>query len=200
VSTGRHGTPAPEFESQKLDQALIRSLAHPLRIRILEVMQTRAASPVELSRQFRLSVGVVSYHVNVLRQTKAIAWVRNGKARGAVEHFYRANPWSSIADQQWRRVPIAIRSGITSEAIRTFVAKAGEALDAGTIDSRDETTLNWMPVSVDERGWAEIAEIFDRARSEIMAVAAQSRDRLGSRNGIPMVTAMAAFETPPSSP
>jgi hypothetical protein len=86
---------------------------------------------------------------------------------------------------------------VTDEAIRTFVAKVGAAVDADTIDSREDTTLNWMPMMVDDRGWRETAEILDRALRELMTVAADSRERLGEADGIPVVTAMAAFEAPP---
>jgi hypothetical protein len=73
----------------------------------------------------------------------------------------------------------------------------GAALDADTIDSREDTTLNWMPITVDEQGWRETAEILDRALRELMEVATASRERLGGEDGIPVVTGMAAFEAPP---
>jgi hypothetical protein len=38
---------------------------------------------------------------------------------------------------------------VTGEALRSFVAKVGAALDADTIDSREDTTPNWMPITVD---------------------------------------------------
>jgi hypothetical protein len=41
------------------------------------------------------------------------------------------------------------------------------------------------------------AEILDRALRELMTVATDSRERLGEADGIPIVTAMAAFEAPP---
>ena len=88
---------------------------------------------------------------------------------------------------------------MTSEAIRTFIEKVAAAIDADTIDSREDTTLNWMPMTVDEQGWRETAEILDRALQELMVVAAASRERLGGEPGIPVVTGMAAFETPPGS-
>ena len=96
-----------------------------------------------------------------------------------------------------RRVPLSVRAGVTSEALRTFAAKIGTAIDADTIDRREDTTLNWMPISVDEQGWRETAEILDRALRELMTVAAASRERLGGEAGIPVVTGLAAFETPP---
>jgi hypothetical protein len=88
---------------------------------------------------------------------------------------------------------------VTDEAIRTFVAKIGAAVDADTIDSREDTTLHRMPMVVDDRGWQETAEILDRALEELTA-AGDSRRRPGESDGIPLATAVAAFEAPPERP
>ncbi|HEY2053275.1 MAG TPA: helix-turn-helix domain-containing protein [Solirubrobacterales bacterium] len=186
---------APDGES--IDQNLVRALAHPMRVQILEALQGRTASPTELAREFRESLGVVSYHTNALLDIECIEQVRTRPRRGTIEHFYTARPRSFIGHQDWRRAPLSVRGGVTGEALRTFVAKVGAALDADTIDSREDTTLNWMPVTVDERGWRETAEILDRALQELMEVASASRERLGGDDGIPVVTALAAFEAPP---
>jgi DNA-binding transcriptional ArsR family regulator len=190
----------PETHStdrETIDQDLVRALAHPMRVRILEALQGRTASPTELAREFRESLGVVSYHANALLDVGCIEQVRTQPKRGTIEHFYAARPRSFIGHQDWRRAPVSVRGGVTSEAIRTFVAKVGAAVDADTIDSRDDTTLNWMPIRVDEQGWRETAEILDRALRELMSVATASRDRLGEDPGIAVVTALAAFEAPP---
>jgi DNA-binding transcriptional ArsR family regulator len=184
-------------ERETIDQDLVRALAHPMRVRILEALQGRTASPTELAREFRESLGVVSYHANALLDVECIEQVRTQPKRGTVEHFYTARPRSFIGHQDWRRAPVSVRGGVTDEAIRTFVAKVGAAVDADTIDSREDTTLNWMPMVVDDKGWRETAEILDRALRELMTVAAESRERLGDAEGIPVVTAMAAFEAPP---
>jgi DNA-binding transcriptional ArsR family regulator len=186
---------APQGET--IDQNLVRALAHPMRVRILEALQGRSASPTELARQFGESLGVVSYHANALLEVECIEQVRTRPKRGTIEHFYTARARSFIGHQDWRRAPLSVRGGVTSEAPRTFVAKVGAALDADTIDSRDDTTLNWMPITVDEQGWRETAEILDRALRELMEVATASRERLGGEDGIPVVTGLAAFECPP---
>ncbi|HTR76044.1 MAG TPA: helix-turn-helix domain-containing protein [Solirubrobacterales bacterium] len=182
-----------------IDQKLVRAVSHPMRVRILEALQGRTASPTELAREFDESLGVVAYHANGLLDVGCIEQVRTRPKRGTIEHFYTAVPRSFVGHQDWRRVPLSIRSGVTSEALRTFVAKVGAAIDADTIDRREDTTLNWMPITVDERGWREVAEILDRTLRELMAVAAASRGRLGEEDGIPVVTGLAAFEAPPGS-
>ena len=165
-----------------------------MRVRILEALQGRTASPTELAREFRESLGVVSYHANALLDVECIEQVRTQPKRGTVEHFYTARPRSFIGHQDWRRAPLSVRAGVTSEAIRTFVDKVAAAIDADTIDSREDTTLNWMPITVDEQGWREAAAILDRALQELTRVNSDSRQRLGGDDGIPVVTALAAFE------
>ena len=182
---------------ETIDQNLVRALGHPMRVQILEALQGRTASPTELAHQFRESLGVVSYHVNALLDVGCIEQVRTRPKRGTIEHFYTARPRSFIGHQDWREAPLSVRGGVTNEALRTLVDKVGAAIDADTIDSREDTTLNWMPIMVDERGWREAAEILDRALRELMEVADTSRERLGGEEGIPVVTAMAAFEAPP---
>ncbi|HXF30281.1 MAG TPA: helix-turn-helix domain-containing protein [Solirubrobacterales bacterium] len=184
-------------ERETIDQDLVKALAHPMRVRILEALQGRTASPTELAREFHESLGVVSYHANALLEVDCIEQVGTRPKRGTIEHFYIARPRSFIGHQDWRKVPLSVRAGVTGEALRTFAAKIGQAIDAGTIDRREDTTLNWMPISVDEQGWRETAEILDRALRELMRVAAASRERLGDEPGIPVVTGLAAFETPP---
>jgi len=182
---------------ETIDQDLVRALAHPMRVRVLEALQGRTASPSDLAHEFEESLGVIAYHTNALAEVGCIEQVRTRPKRGTIEHFYTARPRSFIGHQDWRRAPLSVRGGVTAEALRTFVARVGAAIDAETIDARDDTTLNWMPVTVDEQGWRETAEVLDRALRELMAVAAASRRRLGEKDGIPVVTGLAAFEVPP---
>jgi DNA-binding transcriptional ArsR family regulator len=184
-------------DEETIDQDLVKALGHPMRVRILEALQGRTASPTELSKKFGEPLGVVSYHANALLDVECIEQVRTQPKRGTIEHFYTAKPRSFIGHQDWRRAPLSVRGGVTNETIRTLGEKLAAAIDADTIDSRGDTTLNWMPMTVDDQGWRETAEILDQALRDIQEVAAESRARLGEADGIPVVTALAAFESPP---
>jgi hypothetical protein len=195
---GRESRPPGNSSNETIDQGLVKALAHPIRVLILEKLQTRTASPTELARETRESLGVVSYHVNALLGVDCLEQVRTQPKRGTIEHFFTARPRSFIGHQDWRKVPLSVRGGVTEEAVRTFIARVASAIEAGTIDSREETTLHWMPMMVDEQGWKDAAAILDRARRELTEVAADSRDRLGEKDGIPIVSGLAAFEVPES--
>jgi len=183
-----------ESKATRIDQKLVKALAHPIRVYILEELQDRVASPTELSKETERSLGVVSYHANILVSCGCLELVRTQPRRGALEHFFRATPRSFIGHQDWRRAPRSVRGGVTDAAVGTFFDKAAAAVEAGTIDARDDTTLNWMPINVDETGWREIAEILDKALQLVMGVPARSVARRAEGEEIPVVVGFASFE------
>jgi DNA-binding transcriptional ArsR family regulator len=74
----------------RLDPRLIKVLGHPVRVRALEALSSRVASPSELARELGEPLGNVAYHVKILEENDAIELVSTAPVRGAVEHFYGA--------------------------------------------------------------------------------------------------------------
>ncbi|HEY0279884.1 MAG TPA: hypothetical protein VGC32_16595, partial [Solirubrobacterales bacterium] len=117
----------------------------------------------------------------------------------AVEHYFRARPRSYIGHQDWRKVPQSLRDAVTGASLGTFFDRAADALESGTMDGREDTTLNWMPMAVDQAGWAEVAAVFEAAANRLEAIHALCRKRIdkGEEEAIPLVVGMAAFEPAP---
>lgn len=86
---------ASQSKEATIDRRLMKALGHPLRVRALEVLNERVASPSELARELGEPLGNVAYHVKILEENEAIELVRTAPVRGALEHFYRAKvrPW-----------------------------------------------------------------------------------------------------------
>jgi DNA-binding transcriptional ArsR family regulator len=188
------GTGLAKKNAARIDQELVRALAHPIRVSILEALQERVASPSELSKEMDVSLGVVSYHANTLVECGCLELVHTKPRRGALEHFFGVTPRSFIGHQDWRRAPLSLRGGVTSAAFQTFIEKASAAIEAGTIDSREDTTLNWMPMTVDATGWREVAEIMEETRKRLMEVHSRSSERLAGEEGMPIIVGLAGFE------
>ncbi|MBS1678137.1 MAG: winged helix-turn-helix transcriptional regulator [Actinobacteria bacterium] len=183
----------------RIDQRLVRALGHPLRVKILEVVQLRKASPSELTDLLQAPLGNVAYHVRVLEKCGCIEQVATARRRGAVEHYFRARPRSYIGHRDWRKVPKSLRDAVTGASLGTFFDKAADALEAGTIDARDDTTLSWMPMAVDTEGWAEVTAVFEAVNNRLEAIHELCRRRM-ERSGdeaTPLVVGMAAFEPAP---
>lgn len=184
---------------EAIDQRLVRALAHPLRVRILEVLTDRVASPSLIAEELGTGVSDVAYHTRALDRCGCIELVETAQRRGATEHYYKARPHAFIGNGAWRKVPRPIRSSITGASLQTFMDKAITALEAGTIDDRDDTTFSWMPVHLDEVGWQDVTEILAEASERILAAQAaadqRAADSSDDQRKISAVVALANFET-----
>lgn len=182
-----------------IDQRLVKALAHPTRVEILETLTDRVASPNWLSENLQASLTHVAYHTRTLEKCGCLELVDTAKRRGATEHFYKAAPNSFLGDRAWRRVPRPVRGGISAAWIQTFMDKLVAALEAGTLDRRDDTVLTWMPVRLDQSGWEDVTAILEEATDRVLAAQARSRQRLDQTanpsQAIAAVVAVANFET-----
>jgi DNA-binding transcriptional ArsR family regulator len=80
----------PETNPEAIDRRLVRALSHPLRVRILEVLSERVASPNDLSGELDVELGAVAYHTRTLDRCGCLELVDTAQRRGATEHYYRA--------------------------------------------------------------------------------------------------------------
>jgi len=181
-----------------IDPRLVQSVAHPLRIRILETLTDHVASPNVMSAQLDEGLTSVAYHTRALDKLGALELVDTAKRRGAIEHFYKATPRAFVGDPSWRKVPPSLLGGVSAATLQTFLDKAITALKAGTLDGREDTVFRWMPLSLDEEGWKEIVTIMEEATKLMLAAHVRSQDRLsesGGRAAVSAVVGQAAFET-----
>lgn len=185
--------------NETIDQRLVRALAHPLRVQILEVLSEQVASPNLLAEQLETGLTDVAYHTRALNRWGCLELVDTAQRRGATEHFYKAHPDSFVGSRGWRTVPRAVRGGVSGAALQTFVDKVVAALEAGTFDGRDDTTFTWMPAHLDPRGWDEVTAIMQKATDEVLEAQQRSRQRLAKKKSkseaVSAVMAFANFET-----
>ncbi len=188
----RCGSKVSDLEG--IDHALIKALAHPLRVRILRILGDRVASPIEISKVLDEPLGNVSYHVKVLKNAEAVEEVRNEPRRGAVEHFYKATPRSSFRAEDWEGIPPSFRQSLAGASFASLIPRVVGALKAKTFEDRDDSSISWQPLSLDERGWGEIVEILRVVDGQLNEVAKKSRRRLKDQDGISVIAVFGAFE------
>lgn len=195
-----------ENRPEPIDQRLVRALAHPVRIQILEILSERVASPNMIAAELETGLSHVAYHTRALDRCGCLELVQTAQRRGATEHFYKARPRAFIGNQTWRSVPPSIRGAVSAASLQTFMDKAISALEAGTMDEREDTTFSWMPLHLDEQGWQEVTSILRDATDRVMHAQQESNRRVQDSDyderAISAVVALALFETgapPPSN-
>src|SRR3954465_10737868 len=65
----------------------LQGFGHPLRIRALVLLEGES-SPRELAELLDAPLGVVSYHVRMLRDYGLVKCTRTAPVRGALQHYY----------------------------------------------------------------------------------------------------------------
>ncbi|HEX6665715.1 MAG TPA: winged helix-turn-helix domain-containing protein [Solirubrobacterales bacterium] len=180
-----------------IDVRLVRAISHPLRIQILQVLNERDASPNEMVSLLGSPLGNIAYHTRVLEKCGCVEVVRTEQRRGAVEHYFRAVPRSYVGHQDWRKVPRSVRSTITATSVESFFQRLTAAYESGTLDDRDDTTLSWMSVAVDDQGRREVTEILADAAARLQGVHQRSVERTAGSTEEPtsLIVGLAAFES-----
>jgi DNA-binding transcriptional ArsR family regulator len=163
------------------DPRLIKALAHPLRVRILSVLETRElASPNELADELDVSLGVMSYHVRRLHALGFLELVKRTPRRGAIEHHYRAKARTQVTDDVWAETPGIVKRAMVGATLQQITGYVNAAAAGGGFD-RTEAHLSRTMLMLDDEGWSQLAaemmkwvEVVERIESEAQERMAQS--------------------------
>ena len=180
------------------DPRLVKALAHPVRIQILSSLEDRVASPSRLAQELGVPLGTVSYHVRILAELGLIELVDRKQRRGAIEHYYRARGPARISEDAWKEVPNIVKEALVQASLGEIYRYIDEAAAAGGFD-RGDSHLVRQPLTLDARGWKEMAaavqELWERAK-EIEADSAGRLQADQQRRAYEAALVLMYFERP----
>ena len=165
---------------QRLDPRMVKAVGHPIRVQALTILNERVASPNELAKELDEKLSNVSYHVRVLEECECLELVKTEPRRGAVEHFYRATSRALLDADDWRRYPESVQRGVSATVLQNIMDDALAALQAGTLDAREDSHLSWTPMILDEEGWGELTKVGEAALKATLQVQAAAAARLSA--------------------
>ena len=160
-----------------VDPLLVKAIGHPLRLKLLTLLNERVASPSELADELGEPLGNVSYHMRRLAELGCIELVRTTPVRGALEHHYRATARPGFSDDDWARLPDSIRKSLADAVLAEVAADIAGAADEGGFN-RDEMHVTRMPIALDQQGWQDLNEVLQGVVSTAVEIQTQSAERL----------------------
>src|SRR3954470_5975726 len=152
-------------------------MSHPLRVRILAMLQERKASPVELAEWLDSRLGTVAYHVRTLHQLGLIELVDETRVRGAVAHHYRAKERPAVSDEAWGEATPIAKQAAVGAALQTIDEYARLSAAAGGFD-RGDAHLSRVVTRMDRQGWTELSKACSDLLDRVEAIEAQARERI----------------------
>lgn len=159
------------------DTETVKALSHPLRVQILRLLEEKDGSPVEIATALDLPVNRVSYHMRQLARFDLIKLVKTTPRRGAVEHHYRLQARPRISDKAWGEVPEIVKQAMTGAAVEQILQHVHASAARGGFD-RSDAHLSRADVTLDERGWKDIAKELSATLERVEKIHAASIARL----------------------
>jgi DNA-binding transcriptional ArsR family regulator len=137
--------------------AALRSLAHPVRVRIMSLLTAEAMSAAEVARALGLTHANASYHLRVLHEAGELVVEGEEKIRGGVAKRYRY-------DVGRHATPRPGQSGTSAQAriadLRATAVEVERRLhEVGQGPATYSDLETWVPVAV----WHEALELLLRA-------------------------------------
>jgi hypothetical protein len=177
--------------------------ADPIRLKIVTELYMQEMSPTEFYETFGGgSATKVNRHFKRLAEHGWLRLVRKESGRGnrpgGPKHFYRATELAVFDRETWSELPYSIRVAFSWRTFEQLAQQAGEALEAGTFDSRPDRHLSWTPVVLDERGWDQMIVALDSLFESLAQEQEDAKLRLARSGEKPILVtvALAGFESP----
>jgi hypothetical protein len=198
------------MRSAKEHASLAEAIRHPLRVRILEVVNEREMAPVDFVKGgyadfyfgHRPDVSHIAYHFRELADFGCLEPVAWRKARGSVATTYRGTARGEVGEEAWAELPEDEKRAIARASAQGLFARIDGAFMADTF-LRPGHLLSWAALQLDERGWEDIGDILALACYSLGAVAQDSRERLveAGEKGLTATAAIFLFGSPdPTAP
>ena len=186
---------SPEF----LETRLAKALSHPLRPRILQILQLRGeASPQQVANELGERLGNVAYHMRILKDHGCVELVRTEPRRGAIEHYYRAIIAPYIDDEQWEQLPVAIRRQLSGQTLGQVMRGIADAARHGGFDSAGAHVAR-VRLELDRQGWAELSDAVMQTLHRVEEIQGAARAR-GAGDDAVIPSELAIFHYAASEP
>lgn len=163
------------------DASIVKALAHPIRVRILGILEHRVASPSELATELDASLGLVSYHVRTLERLGVIKLAREARRRGAIEHYYRVVERARITDRAWASAPDVVKRATLAAHLDHVATHVNAAASHGGFDLPN-VHLTRTPLTLDSEGFDEVAQELSGLLERVRDIEKQSARRLAKKN------------------
>lgn len=156
---------------------MVKALAHPTRVDILNILAEGPSSPSRIAKQLdNVSLNLTSHHIKVLKELGCVELEEEVRHGGRTEHVYRLTKRPLFTNEEWEQIDPQDGQPITLEILRVVSEEVRTALLDGGFDGPDRH-LSRTPLAVDGEGWREVVQILDRALYELLDVNERSAER-----------------------
>ena len=138
------------------DPRWLRAISHPIRIRLLAMLEEEPASPVILASKLDQPLGTIAYHVRTLYDLGLLKLVSTRQRRGATEHYYKTVGRPASSQEAWEELDAISKQRLLTALIAKATDYATRSAAAGGFDASD-AHISTDALKLDDEGWKQLA-------------------------------------------
>jgi DNA-binding transcriptional ArsR family regulator len=182
------------------DPRWLRAISHPIRIRLLAMLEEEPASPVILASKLDQPLGTIAYHVRTLYDLGLLKLVSTRQRRGATEHYYKTTGHPHSSEEAWEGLDAISKQRLLTALIVKATDYATRSAAAGGFDAT-EAHISTNALKLDQRGYEALATESRKWLAKVEEIEQKSAERLakGSDAAVNVGLTMMLFEALPFS-
>jgi DNA-binding transcriptional ArsR family regulator len=161
------------------DPRWLRAISHPIRIRLLAMLDEEAASPVILASKLNQPLGTIAYHVRTLYDLGLLKLVSTRQRRGATEHYYKTTGHPASSEEAWAGLDAISKQRLLTALIAKATDYATRSAAAGGFDAK-EAHISTDALKLDREGLEQLAQESKKWLARAQEIERQSAARLGA--------------------
>jgi hypothetical protein len=176
-----------------IDARLARAISHPLRVEIMVEVDRAPMSPREFMARRGGTMSNVAYHFRELAGCGCLELIAELPRKGSVEHVYDVAKRPLLSDEDFGGMPAPVRGGLNGSVLGLFVDRAVEALQAGTLEGREDWHLTWTPAKLDQRGFDRVMAMLAKVQELLAKEEEAAAQRMAESGEDPIHTTVGLF-------
>jgi DNA-binding transcriptional ArsR family regulator len=160
------------------DPRWLRAISHPIRIRLLAMLDEEPASPVILASKLNQPLGTIAYHVRTLYDLGLLKLVSTRQRRGATEHYYKTTGNPSSSEEAWEALDAISKQRLLTALIAKATDFATRSAAAGGFDAR-EAHISTDALKLDREGLEQLAQESKQWLARAQEIERESAERSG---------------------
>lgn len=166
-------------QAKQLAREKLAMLASPVRLAIGTSLALRPATAAEVAKELELPVEKVRYQIKRLMQRGLVDIEEQIRRRGVLERVYSVDSRKHVLERdELADLPEGRRIEAEARLLRMMFHEALEALRSGTFATRDDHASVRVPLHLDNRGWADVAEIHRQLVGGVLDARVRSMERV----------------------
>ena len=129
--------PGIEWFEENGSPAVIKAVAHPIRIAVMSEAARRPVSAKEMAAELEEPLPKISYHVRVLADAGLLEPVRRTRRRGAIETHYRAVTTVEISNRTLSRISPELHAAFYEALVNGLANDLSASIRSGGAENDD---------------------------------------------------------------